>query len=346
MASQELFPAFSQNNIPVVLSSNNLYVPYAGVFIQSLIDHANSENNYDIIILERNISESNKHLLKTLEAGYSNVSIRFKDPSAYFHNVDHAIMAQKRLPLEAFFKILAPFILNHYPKLVVVDVDTLLKHDIANLHAADLESYCIGAVPDVVMQGYYSNAVVLGRKKVNMRDYFFHTLLMKDPLVYVNSGVLVFDTERYRREVDVETILRTAQESQFITADQCVLNFLMEGKIKFLDIAWNTYLPVNPYVRDALERAPEAGRKAYAQASCQPYLLHWAAKPKPWVCPDVDRGYEWWQVAMRTPFVGHTVVRMMDALEARKEYYAERYGKKVDVWDPEPFGVQRGKDRA
>lgn len=43
MLKNELQPYFEENNIPVVLASSDLYAPYAGVFIQSLIDHANEK---------------------------------------------------------------------------------------------------------------------------------------------------------------------------------------------------------------------------------------------------------------------------------------------------------------
>ena len=46
-----LEPAFDENNIPVIVAASNQYAPYAGVFIQSLINHASREKNYDIIDL-------------------------------------------------------------------------------------------------------------------------------------------------------------------------------------------------------------------------------------------------------------------------------------------------------
>lgn len=74
-----------------------------------------------------------------------------------------------------------------------------------------------------------------------------------------------------------------------------------------------------------------------------PYMLHWACKPKPWVCPDVPYGNEWWQTALRTPFIGHIIARMSDQQAKRRAYYKKRYGKEdVDIWDPSPKGIDRG----
>lgn len=39
---------------------------------------------------------------------------------------------------------------------------------------------------------------------------------------------------------------------------------------------------------------------------------------------------------MRTPFTGHIIARMFDALQTRREYYQNKYGKEVAVWNPVP----------
>ena len=41
----ELFPAFPENNIPVVFSSDDNYAPYLSVVIESLINNRSSDKN-------------------------------------------------------------------------------------------------------------------------------------------------------------------------------------------------------------------------------------------------------------------------------------------------------------
>ena len=43
-------PAFANENIPVVFSSDNGYALYLGVCIRSLIANSSSNHNYDIVI--------------------------------------------------------------------------------------------------------------------------------------------------------------------------------------------------------------------------------------------------------------------------------------------------------
>ena len=58
-----LKPAFNRNNIPVALSSDNNYASYLAVTIKSIIANASAKYNYDIVILEKSISDIYKKLI-------------------------------------------------------------------------------------------------------------------------------------------------------------------------------------------------------------------------------------------------------------------------------------------
>lgn len=338
-----LKPAFTENNIPVVITASNQYAPYAGVFIQSLINHAADNNNYDIIVLEREISDSNKSLLKLLINEHSNISIRFHNPSVFFESLDPDIFRDSAYPAEVYCKILAPFFLREqYPRILVMDIDTLLMHDIADLMEYDLGENSFAAAKDTIMEGFYNSNYVFPTKKQAVRPYCDEVLGLKNPLSYVNSGVLVFDTERYCNEHDMSEILACANSRSFVIQDQDVLNILFEGRVTSLDPAWNAVVSVNARMLEyGFKCASEESQQALMKALEKPYLLHWAGKPKPWICPDVPHGHEWWKVAMQTPFMGHILARMMVGLNDRQEHYIKKYGATVPAWDPMPKGIDR-----
>ena len=344
MLSGKLSPAFERNNVPVVIAATNLYAPYAGVFIRSLLDHASAENNYDIIVFEREISKENKRLLKGLAAGHTNVSIRFYDPSPFFASRNFIYDDDKRYPIEVYYKIAAPHILNYPGRIITVDADTLLLTDIARLMDEDLEGCSVGAVVDLAMYGMYLCDHTWFSENMKARDYVKNVLGWKEDDLkgYVNTGLLTFDCGKYVRELNIEAMINTARQGRYAFPDQDTLNVLMKGKIRLLDFAWNIYVQSNPRVMKCLDAASKKFGGDYERAYEAPHLLHLAAPPKPWVCPDVPYGGEWWQTALRTPFVGHIIARMMDEQEKRRAYYRERYGKEnVDIWDPSPKGIDR-----
>lgn len=335
-----LCPVFEKNNVPVVIAANNLYAPYAGVFIQSLVDHASEENNYDIIIFQRDISKENQRLIISIAARYKNISIRFYDPSTLFSSFHYAD-ENHHFPLEVYYRIIAPHILNFPGRIITVDADTLLKTDIACLIDEDLEGCSVGGVCDVLINGGYLCDRTLYSKDIKLRDYFQNVcgLGSDDLKTYVNGGLLLFDRNKFVRELDIEAFLNIAREGRYFYEEQDALNILMKGKIKLLNFAWDVIVQSNTYISKFIDAGWSLYDGACEQAYENPYLLHWAAKPKPWVCPDVPWGGEWWQTALRTPFVGHIIARMMDEQEKRRVYFRKRYGKEVDVWDPSPRGI-------
>lgn len=351
-----LTPAFAKNNVPVVIAANNLWAPYAGVFIQSLLDHAGASNNYDVILFSRDISKENQRLLKGLAAGYANVSVRFYDPSPFFASFHYA-EEENVWPLEVFCKIVAPHILNYPGRIIATDIDTLLKTDIARLMDADLGGACVGGVsdaPTMCVRLRADRVLLPSTRNVRARDYWGKIYGWKDYndlesyKTLICAGILLFDCEKYLREVDAETILSTAERNNYTHPEQDTLNVLMRGKTALIDLAWCVEPPVN-WRRAADDEAKKElynrvynDSEAFQRASENPYILHWVAKPKPWVCPDVPYGNEWWETALRTPFVGHILSRMADELEKRRQYYKNRYGKEdVDAWDPSPRGIDR-----
>ena len=338
-----LSPAFERGNVPVVMASSNQYAPYAGVLIQSILDHAGEKNNYDIIIMERSISQENKRLLTSLAAGRPNVSIRYYDPSPLltdFHYADE----EHLWPLEVYFRIIAPHVLSYSGRMITIGIDTFLKTDIARLMDEDLEGRSVGGACDVSGIGMYLHNSSSFALNIKGRDYFSGVcgFGLEDIKNCVNADLLLFDCDQYVRELELETILNTARQGKYVVADQDILNVLMKGKLKLLDFAWNVAVRSTPRNTRLIDAASELYGGAYERAYENPCLLHWVGKPKPWVCPDVPWGSEWWQTALRTPFVGHIIARMTDEQEKRRAYYRKRYGKEnVDVWDPVPKGIDR-----
>jgi len=187
-----------------------------------------------------------------------------------------------------------------------MDCDIVAMTDIAELYRIDVSDFCLAAAKDVVWQGWYN-----GDKKI--QKYCRTTLTLKDPYTYVNTGVILYNLDKCRKEISMEKILDIAQSEHFIVQEQDIINLVFDEKIKYMDIAWNMYAQVAPHIKDTIDSfAPVNAKKAYYKAHKNPKLLHWAAQPKPWVYPEMDYGYIWWRVAGKTPFYAIIIARMVD----------------------------------
>jgi len=323
-----ILPAYDKDLIPIVAASSNYYAPYLGVLIQSIINHASNDKNYDIIVFESEISEENKALLCQLQEGHPNVSIRTYNPHYLFGEKN--LYVPETLSVETYYKMVIPYLLDSYSKVLYLDVDMLVKRDVADLFEIDLTDFCLGAVLGANVHGAYNCMDA-------ERAYFEEYIPLKNPYEYINTGLVLFNVRRCCEETRVEEIVRLSSSRNYKLPDQDVLNILYENKVKFLDYEWNIR-PDLPMITIGIDNAPAGERTAYYNAKKNPYLIHWSGQPKAWVCPDVEYGGEWWQVAQQTPFMGAIIARMVDYMIHRNEYYANnKYNRVPELWSPNPL---------
>ena len=62
---------------PIVMSSTEKYAKFCAVALQSMMDHAGPQNNYDIFILHREIRADTQRRIQSVVAQAPNFSVRF-----------------------------------------------------------------------------------------------------------------------------------------------------------------------------------------------------------------------------------------------------------------------------
>ena len=338
--------AFNINNVPIIVEFDNFYAPYAGVCIQSIIESASQNNNYDIIIISHDISDSNKFLLKSLGKELGNISIRIFD-IRQLRECLSANVSKEYLPPKnnLWVRNLSPYLFECYERVIVVDLDMLVQHDLAELMRLNMDGYCLAGVRDLMWCGQYIENHMMSKQGVSLNlsvnEYCQTTMTLKNPMNYYNAGVTLWDCIACRKHATIEAVIEALQNQKFVFSAQDAVNLLFEGKIKFIETKWNYQVQVNERFARHMRFAPAEYRNEYNQGKQNPYVIHWLGNPKPYVCPDVELGYLWWETAKRTPFIPHIFARMFDELTKRQEYYEKRYGTKVNTWDPAPKNINR-----
>ena len=169
-----------------------------------------------------------------------------------------------------------PEILTGYKKILYIDVDIAVCHDLGELYNTDIEGFAFAAVIDLPAQDETYQLITY---KEFVAKHGFSEFDK-----YVNSGVALFNLEAMRQEPDkyFSNVLELAVEASKFFADQDALNFVCKGKIKLLDLKWNVLI----------------SRSIHEQLSAirnEPCVLHYGGPAnKPWRCPEVLYGYEWW----------------------------------------------------
>jgi len=291
----DVHPAFEINNIAIAVSCNEYYMPIFGVMLNSLLENGTSENNYDILVL-RNKPEfdsdgavRNIKMLKKMVHRYSNASIRFVDISAL---LDHKeFFVRGNFTPETYFRLFLPQALKNYKKVLYLDADMVVCHDVAELYNIDLEGAVLGAVRDPIISG--SNKSPMYNKREDMNK-----LGILNIYDYFQAGVMLIDLKIISENSLCEKMIEYASTHDCDLVDQDVLNLFCQGKVKFIDNKWN--VDVNNIAMKVVPYAPAAMWKEYQRNRENAYIYHFAGADKPWNDPMLDKADVFWEAARKT----------------------------------------------
>ena len=258
---------YIENAVPVVLSANEKFSPYLAVMLQSLLDHTNPKRLYHFIIFETDFSSNTINSLIKQVNKHDNCVIDFVNTRNVLSDIPIA-PTKNYLSMDAYSRLLIPYLLNKYPKVIYLDVDMRSLIDIAELLDVNIGDYCFGAVPGRKIQIDLKNndyGSFLKRSAVIM--------LLDDWSLYFNSGVLLYDTRKFIKEVSFIDLFRCAiylsHRYSHRCHDQDVLNLLFKGNYYVLPEAWNfTWI--------------EADGKDYTPVDKNAKIIHYTSIIKPW----------------------------------------------------------------
>lgn len=280
MQTSNIKPAFAENNVSILLTADNRYVPYVSVLLASMLTNCR-EANYDIIFIQKNIAPEDQSALQKQVAEYNNFSLRFVDFSEYIKDVSLRVFSYYSEAI--YYRLFAPYIFKNYNKMIYLDCDLILERDLDELWEIDLGQNLMAAIRDI---GLLLHRYTKG--KIELTEKYFNTLQGINLNDYFNSGVLVFNFEKFRKEISVEKMLETIGSQNWNFPDQDILNVLCSGRTLHLPMAWNV-LPENGgnrKVRNILRDVPPEYSEQYMQARSEPYIVHYAMREKPWFYTD------------------------------------------------------------
>lgn len=134
-------------------------------------------------------------------------------------------VSSQHYAVEAYYRILAPWILKHYDKAIVMDSDLVLNHDVFDLYNQEINDKCIAAVRDIVYMG------LLNGFQPGVLSYTKEKMKMKQPYDYVNTGVMLMNLKRIREKCSDIELVRFCQENHFNIQEQDGLNAFLKAKL-------------------------------------------------------------------------------------------------------------------
>jgi len=243
------------DEIHVVFAPDNHYVDYCCIAIESLLENYVGTNNINVYILDMGLDEYSFTKLEESIGKYS-------DDNIYFVNVDSTSIIREfhiksHFTSAMYSRILIPNLLSvNISKVIYLDCDILIRKNIKELWEIDINEYALGAVSTLD----FNNCEKLG---------------INSDLGYFNSGVLIFNLNKWRKENYVDKTLEylLANSAFLDLPDQDALNYVLCEDWVEIPVKWN--------VRTTLYSFDQI--LSYDKNTLlDPAIVHFTTSSKPW----------------------------------------------------------------
>lgn len=312
-------------DIIIVSCCNNNYIPYLSVLIKSINKNVSDRYSYEIIIVEFEVSESNKMKVLSMHLN-KNVKVKFLHVEDELINRKSRKWSFGRWSKELFITILAPYLLPEYEKAIYMDCDVINMADLCDLYSVDLGDNLVAA------------SRVLGRCIMEDPSFLTEQVLayQKDSMIdqlsgYFNNGIMLLNLKAFRDTYTLKELLGIVEKQKFPLLDQDCINFLCKGRVLYVDAGWNWYPYTKTEFDNVITLCPVEYKSYFQVGYFNTKNIHYTIPVKPWLEP---LGYYFqasslfWESAVDTPFYSQIVDKLVE-YQRNKQVLAEYEKRKI-----------------
>lgn len=263
-----------ENKIVIALATDRKYRYYTGVTLYSLLQHTAPDTNYEILLLEENLTEEDLAIFSAQITGKNNISLTVIDMRSKIREIGADKFYTGTYAIPIFYRLFLPEMLPQYDKVLYLDSDIIVQSDIQDLYFMD-----IGGAPLAAGLDIGASSIPLNLAELNAYWYCRRVLGLRKSNRYFNSGVLIMDLQKLRNSDYPQRIrAEISSSSRFGFPDQDILNRIFDGKVFYLDKTWNYMILRN-------------GRHLEKYS-----ILHFAGV-HPWLSIHLPHSEIWWESA-------------------------------------------------
>ena len=256
-------------SIVLVCAANEGYVMPLATMIRSVLANINTQLAISLYIVDGGIHENDKErLLNSWAFDWLSVHWVLPDDSWYSD-----IPLWGRMTSDTYHRIMMPYFLpSSIQKAIWLDCDMVVKANLAELWAIDLEDNGALAVQDMVIPYVSSRYGIASYKELGIAS----------DAKYFNAGVMVVNLDWWRRNRVTDkafAYLKKYRKTVFFW-DQEVLNAVLVGKWGEIDPRWNHIASVSGRSFFTVDHLDEV---TYRQVIDDPWIVHFAGAWKPWI---------------------------------------------------------------
>lgn len=209
--------------LQVLYQFNELYAPFAGTSIFSLLKNNEDIKYIHVYILGENLTDETIGTIRQTVHDFKR-QVTFLDTKKATIRLQSLGIPQYRGSYTTNFKLLLPELLpEESGRILYIDSDTVVTASLKPLLDWDLKGYPLAMVYDSLGKRH---ALQIG---LTIGDAYF------------NAGVILIDLNEWRKRQCTERIVRYAQSvrAHFMSPDQDLLNVVLKGEIRTLPPQYN-----------------------------------------------------------------------------------------------------------
>ena len=271
--------------IPIFFATDDNYVPFLCVALNSLIANSSPKYDYKVHVLIDTLSDESKSILRSMQT--DNVRLDFYCVADKLRGICERLHMRDYYTKATYYRFFVPEMFPEYDRGVYLDCDIVITDDIAKLYHAPLGKNLVAAVPDEIITdievfAQYSERV-LG---IPRNEYF-------------NAGILTLNLAEMRKvKIEEQFAELLGKRTYRVAQDQDYLNVICYRKTTLLATKWNK-TPM-----------PNSNRRAI------PKIAHYKINFKPWRYDNIPYAELFWKYAESTRFYG-------DLLDQKATYTVE-----------------------
>ncbi len=261
-----------KGKIPIFFATDDNYLPFLAVTLESIWENSSHEYDYEIYVLHSGVStEYESKIMRYNKEGFR---LTFVDVAESLKKISTHLHMRDYYTCTTYFRIFIAGMFPQYDKALYLDCDTVILGDVSELFNYDLGNNLLAGAP---CEGV--NSFEVYKRYVREVDGL-------DPDYFFNAGVILMNLKLFREEKFYEQFANLLQKYKFtVIQDEDYLNVLCQDRVLRLPRAWNK----TPVAQDILPR--EDLRIVH-------FLMTW----KPWHYADIPYQEYFWEYAEKTEF--------------------------------------------
>jgi lipopolysaccharide biosynthesis glycosyltransferase len=281
--------ANSHDEIVLVTAADEGYAVPLAVTIRSALDHLAADRRIRLFVLDGGLRPETKSRLLWSWLD-ERLTVQWISPDI---ELVRDLPVSDHVTIVAYVRLLMPSLLpKDVTRVIYLDADMLIRRDLGQLWNEEQGEHPLLAVQDYAAPYFDAPAAMPAFE--SCRRYLaanwpianFRELGLPGDAKYFNSGLLVIDLAKWRRERYAEQVLDCLRNNRqhVLWWDQYALNAVFAGKWRALDHRWNqgAHIFVYPNWRNS-----PFDRESFTRLRYDPWIVHFCSPSKPWhyFCP-------------------------------------------------------------